>query len=1087
MGPKLVADLIQIIPGNSEMAQRMRALDWAATPLGAPQAWPQSLRTAVRIMLTSRYAMWMGWGDELTFLYNDAYARMTLGAKHPWALGRPAEQVWSEIWRDIGPLVDQVLQTAEATWSEGLLLLLERSGYLEETYHTFSYSPLSDDTGATVGMLCVVTEETERVIGERRLATLAQLAAQVSSCRNEREVCTATEQSLLAAQRDLPFAAVCLFDANGNCKPAALAGLAPDHRLADFGTSGFWHEHISGRPTEQKVFPLAELGAEDLPTGAWRQPPGHVALVAIPGQADDPPAGYLVAAINPFRAYDESYASFLSLIAGQISARLASAWAYEEEKKRAQALAEIDRAKTAFFSNVSHEFRTPLTLMISPIEELIEAEEDLPPHARNLLDIAHRNSSRLLKLVNSLLDFTRIEAGRANARFEPVDLAALTRDLASNFRTATDKAGLGLKLGCHPLPRVVHVDRDMWEKIILNLLSNAFKFTLDGEIAIELGSSPDGKRAVVHVRDTGVGIPANQLPRVFERFHRIEGQPSRSFEGSGIGLALVQELVRLHGGDISVTSEVGKGTTFSVSIPYGDAHLSKDLIAEPAQSASTSVRAGSFVEEAVRWLPGSASIPRPPVEEAGEQPHDLWHRRPRILVVDDNADMRAYLERLLSPYWDVETAANGELALAAVTENLPDLVLTDAMMPLLDGFGLIKRLRADERTKSLPILLLSARAGEEARIDGLQSGADDYLTKPFSSRELVARISANLKLAEVRRQGEARVEGILESITDGFHLIDAEGRFTAFNAAAKLMFAANGVDTSDLIGADLLNEAFPEARDNEIGQAIRTALTERRPTTAESYYRPWKRWFSTRNYPTPDGGVATFFQDITERKQVEQQQRLLTNELNHRVKNTIAIIQSIANQTLRDSASPEAFQTTFSQRLMALARAHNLLTNRAWSGANLRDIVDAALAPFQQRLRKSRIDVSGPHYQLASNLAVSMILAMHELATNAVKYGALSNDTGQVTLAWEIDTTSRQIVLTWAEQGGPPVQEPTRRGFGRRLIEATAEQLGGDIQLVFPTDGVVCRIRFPLSANDVLSDDQDAIGTVGEEKAVPAG
>src|SRR6185503_19540130 len=244
--------------------------------------------------------------------------------------------------------------------------------------------------------------------------------------------------------------------------------------------------------------------------------------------------------------------------------------------------AEIDRAKTAFFSNVSHEFRTPLTLLLGPTEDaLASPDQALRGEA---LESVHRNALRLLKLVNALLDFSRLEAGRMEAAYEPVDLRALTRDLASGFRSAVERAGLAFRLESDELAEPAYVDRGMWEKIVLNLLSNAFKFTFQGEISVTLRQRADHYELAV--RDTGVGIPENERPHVFERFRRVEGVRARTHEGSGIGLALVQELARMHGGEASVTSAPGQGSTFSVSIPRGSAHLPAERIRAPQEAPS---------------------------------------------------------------------------------------------------------------------------------------------------------------------------------------------------------------------------------------------------------------------------------------------------------------------------------------------------------------------------------------------------------------------------------------------------------------------------------------------------------------------
>jgi signal transduction histidine kinase len=293
-----------------------------------------------------------------------------------------------------------------------------------------------------------------------------------------------------------------------------------------------------------------------VPPGSWSDPPNTAVVIPIPSSMASEPVGVLIAGVSARLKFDAYYRDFLELARTQVSTAIANARAYEEERRRAEALAELDRAKTAFFSNVSHEFRTPLTLMLGPIEDAL-AEGDLPGRTRERLEVAHRNSRRLLKLVNALLDFSRIEAGRVEAAYEPVDLAAFTAELAGVFRSAVERAGLEFVVDCQPAGEPVYVDREMWEKIVFNLLSNALKFTFDGRIEVSLrrldGDAPGGSVELT-VSDTGTGIPEDELPRLFERFYRVKGASGRTYEGSGIGLALVRELVKLHGGHVRVRS-----------------------------------------------------------------------------------------------------------------------------------------------------------------------------------------------------------------------------------------------------------------------------------------------------------------------------------------------------------------------------------------------------------------------------------------------------------------------------------------------------------------------------------------------------
>ncbi|HMN46026.1 MAG TPA: ATP-binding protein [Povalibacter sp.] len=733
--------------GGGPLAEHMRRCDWRATSIGAPGDWPQSLRSMVRILLTSRYQMWMGWGRDLAFFYNDAY-RPTLGEKHPWALGQPASVVWREIWPEVGPLVDQVMTTGEATYNEGMLLFLERSGFSEETYHTFSYSPLFDDDGSIAGLLCVVVEETERVIGARRLATLRKLASALSQTSAQAQLFRAVQDELGDNLQDLPFTAVYLFDDESDSATlVASSGIDAGHPAAPLEIETGRHPWALGAiQGTDSVVVVPDLGEKfaAVPSGAWQLRPNAALLAPIAEPGATRAAGFLVAAANPHRRVDNGYRDFVSLLAGQIAGALANARGFEQERKRAEALAAIDHAKTTFFSNVSHEFRTPLTLMLGPLEELLATPAFSEEMARTQAQVAHRNGMRLLRLVNSLLDFARLEAGRMNAFYEPVDLASFSAEIASSFRSAIEKAGLALTVDARALPERVHVDPDLWEKVLLNLLSNAFKFTLNGGITLTVDTTTDRRNAVVCVTDTGIGVPETEIPRLFERFHRVEGAQGRSFEGSGIGLALVQQLVRLHGGDVSVRSELGRGTTFSVSLPFGTAHLPADKLRQE-RSGPTAVKALPFVEEALRWVHEAPDI-APPQTTPSHQPSR------RILLADDNADMRDYVTRLLGTQgYLVETAVDGQQALQRARAGNFDLILADVMMPNLDGFGLLRAIRSDARLASIPVIMLSARAADEAKSEGIEAGADDYLVKPFVARELLARIHTNIEMAAIRR------------------------------------------------------------------------------------------------------------------------------------------------------------------------------------------------------------------------------------------------------------------------------------------------------------------------------------------------
>ncbi|HVI08531.1 MAG TPA: sigma 54-interacting transcriptional regulator [Candidatus Binatia bacterium] len=754
-----------VFAGGGEMGARMRALDWSTTVLGPVEQWPQSLRVCVRVMLGSGYPMLVCWGPDYTMLYNDAYGTL-IGTKHPAALACNKSKVLPEAWDFIGPRFERVMsQGQDASTLTDQMFTFFRNNYLEECYFSFSYSPIQDDNGKVAGVLTACLESTERVIEDRRRQVLRDLASRTAEIRHEEEVWRVSAETLSQYRQAVPFAL--LYDYKTAEYTARLVGVS-------VGTTDALHPAVVECTSKESAWPFQRALAEDCPIvelgdraanlciPGWMSPPRRATILPIRLREHTEAAGFLVVGIHPGRAFDDTYREFVRRIAEQIAVGLASARAYDQERRRAEALAEIDRAKTAFFSNVSHEFRTPLALMLGPLEDVLQdARERLRPGHHEQLVTVRRNALRLLKLVNTLLDFSRIEAGRVQAVFEPIDLSGVTAEIASVFRSAMENAGLNFLVECPPIPEPVYVDRDMWEKIVSNLLSNAFKFTFKGSITVALNSTDCAVE--LRVRDTGVGIPEEHRERIFERFHRIEGTHARTYEGTGIGLAFIQELVRLHGGAVRVESTVGKGTTFVVTVPLGTAHLPPDRIQAVRTMACTGVSADVYAEEARRWLPDDWSaadvtmLPRSPSVAPSPRP-ELRLNRELIVVADDNADMRQYLRHLLGDRYEVHAVSDGRQALETVGLLHPALLLADVMMPQLDGFSLLRAIREDAALSTIPVILLSARAGEESRVEGLQAGADDYLVKPFTARELLARVEANLKMAVLRRNTAEREE-----------------------------------------------------------------------------------------------------------------------------------------------------------------------------------------------------------------------------------------------------------------------------------------------------------------------------------------
>jgi len=849
------------LSGGGKMGRLIREFDWSGHPLGKPDDWPRSLKTAISLILNSQHPMWIGWGPEMSFLYNDAYLHVLGLAKHPTSLGRPAAEVWAEIWDVCGPLADKVFEQGQPSFMDDVRLFMHRGDYLEETYYSFSYSPIRDESGEVGGLFCPSNDVTPKVLSARRLRTLSELAGGPYVGKSTDEACALIGSELKNNPADVPFALLYVVNRDGT--QAVLKQTVGFKNGGDL-LSPFVVD-LRGGASRKVVWPLAPVFFEKtprrvsvarfeaFPRGPTEQRVSEAIILPVISRGDDKPLGILIAGVNPTRPVDSDYQTFFELVATQVGTVIQNTRVAEEEKKRADMLEQLDHAKTAFFSNVSHEFRTPLTLMIGNLEAAL-AGRALPENEREQLDVAHRNSLRLLKLVNSLLDFSRFEAGRAQATHQPTDVAAFTAELASNFRSACDRAGLRLVVDTPPLSEPMYMDPGMWEKIVLNLLSNAFKFTFEGEIAVRLREA--GGQVELSVQDTGVGIPREELPRLFERFHRIAGQKSRSYEGSGIGLALVQELVKLHGGDIRAESEVGRGTRLTIRVPFGTEHLPKERVDAARNLSSTSIRTEAYVEQALHWISDEPT----PFDVTPEQAHsgDLPALREgtRILLADDNTDMRGYVRRLLGRSCDVQTVADGQEALAAIRAKRPDLILTDVMMPNLDGFGLLRAIRGDAELRDIPVIMLSARAGEESRVEGLDAGADDYLAKPFSARELIARASSLLELTRVRQEALMALR-------------DSERRTRAlFQQAPGFICVLNGPNHV----FEFVNDAYSRLVGNRdfLGKPVREAVPE---AEGQGYFELLDQCYRTGEVfkgletplqlrRTPDGPLETMLIDF---------------------------------------------------------------------------------------------------------------------------------------------------------------------------------------------------------------------------------
>jgi PAS domain S-box-containing protein len=757
--PAPASRIDRLIVGGGEMGELVRAFDWSNNPLGPITSWSASLRTAVDLVLSSSLPLLLIWGPEHIQIYNDSFAPM-LGPMRASALGQNFAVTWAPAFELIGPPFRGALAGDTTRIADQRMFGVR--GYLEqeETFFTYSYSPVRDQSGEVTGLFLSGEETTSRMLSERRTRTLLALSAGGLDAESIEDALQRCARGLADAAFDVPFALFYRLDEDQRS-----ARLVAQTRLAPGGPASPMVVDL----TRDHAWPFARVLASgaslqlddirtrfpDLVCVPYPEPIQAARVQAILTSGDSRGhrlGGLLVTGVSTRLPLSEAYINFHELLGTTVSHVAASALARETERQRAEALASIDRAKSVFFSNISHEFRTPITLLLGPLEdELAEQPATLTEERRTRLEIVHRNALRLLKLVNALLDFSSFDAGRANVAFEATDLASFTSELAGMFRSAFDRAGVELIIDCPTLSEPVFVDRELWEQVVSNLLSNAFKHTFAGQVRVALRALERGVE--LEVVDSGVGIPAQELPRLFERFYRVRGVRARSHEGAGIGLALVQDVMRLHGGSLRVSSEEGKGSRFVATLPTGDAHLPAGHIVSSRARAPDK----RYAEQMFAWLPSESVAMDLLAHVPGE--------RSRILWAEDNADLREYVRRMLAEHYEVIAFSDGARALASLQIERPDLILTDIMMPELDGLELLRAVRADPRTQHIPVILLSARAGREAAIEGLDAGADDYLVKPFSARELLARVRSHLALARTRQELTLELDRKVEART----------------------------------------------------------------------------------------------------------------------------------------------------------------------------------------------------------------------------------------------------------------------------------------------------------------------------------
>ena len=815
---------LDFLSGGGKMGELIRSKDWSKTALGSPDTWPQSLRTTISLCIASNFPIAIVWGPNRVQIYNDGYLPIT-GDMHPVSMGQDFAACWVSAWPVIGQAFEEA-SLGQARFLENQHIFLDRYGYKEETFFTFSFSPILDESGGVGGLFHPVLELTQQTLAERRLKILSTVANHTVKARTADEAIALIVDCLKDFELDIPF--VLLYSIAADGKEANLegsVGVEKDSPLAP-AKINLEERLLKSWPFTEVIQTGKAVQVENTTNifgsfncGPYPEQPEQAMVfpVIIPGE--DHNKYFLVAGVSSRRRLDEKYLLFYELLAAAVTNELAKARVYEEERKKAEALAEIDKAKTVFFSNISHEFRTPLTLMLSPLEELLNQKNNhFSESEKQNIETAQRNAMRLLKLVNTLLDFSRIESGRQQAVFNLVDIVALTKNLAANFRSVIEKAELKLIVQADTIIQPIYVDKQMWEKIVFNLLSNAFKYTLKGSITVALSAEEDF--AVLKVTDTGVGIPENELPKMFERFHRVQNVTGRTYEGTGIGLSLIKELVQMHHGTINVESKLNEGSVFTVKIPTGKKHIADHQISKTTID-SDEISSAIYVDEIDTLLKkGKPELLKTP---------DVKKENilPTILVVDDNADMREHISSILSNSFNVITANNGMDALHRIKETIPALVLSDIMMPVMDGIRLLKEIKNNKSTANIPVIFLTARAGEESKIEGLQTGADDYLVKPFSSKELLARVQAQINIIKFRQTLEGNVRNLF---------MEAPAIICVLRGSTHIYELANAmymqlIGNRDIVGKPI-REALPELEGTGIFEILDAVYTTGEPFIA---------------------------------------------------------------------------------------------------------------------------------------------------------------------------------------------------------------------------------------------------------------
>jgi PAS domain S-box-containing protein len=675
---------------GGQMGDCIRKFDWKSTALGSFESWPTSLQVAVEICLNTKFPIHIWWGPELINLYNDAFISI-LGRRHPAALGQPAKSIWSEIWPVLEPQIEGVMKRGESSWNDKRHVVLTRNGFSEEAWFTWAYSPIRDEYGEVGGLYCITIEETPRVLAEKSRERLSDQRLRKEADERARTILESIADAFFSLDDDWRFTYV-------NPQSLVLLGRPPDELIGKI----LWDEYpgLIGSIFE----PVYRSVAKN------REPSSIVAYFP------DHKRWYDV------RAYPATQG--MSVYFRDVTDRKTAEDEREQllERERS-ARSEAERAsnvKDEFLATLSHELRTPLNAVLGWCEVLMTGDmKDTDDVAAGLRTI-ERNAHAQAQIISDILDMSAFMAGKVRLAVRPLDLESVIREAMETAKPAAAVKDIKIEMIADFSPSQISGDPNRLQQVFWNLFSNAVKFSpRGGQIRINL------KRVDSHleiaVADTGIGIKAEFLPYVFDRFRQADSSTTRRFGGLGLGLSIVKQLVELHGGTVTASSDGdGHGTTFTVSLPLNAVRSDTEppverRLAPEMGALSKSLSAGGNIQGV------------------------------RILVVDDEPDARALLKRLLEDRGAiVTTGASAEEGMKILESQRHDLLISDIGMPGEDGFSFIQRVRMLDRGHGgdIPALALTAYARSEDRTRSIVAGFQMHLTKPVTPSELIAAVGS---------------------------------------------------------------------------------------------------------------------------------------------------------------------------------------------------------------------------------------------------------------------------------------------------------------------------------------------------------